>query len=64
MKNVQKLSAQELSRSLKTSWHDQYKDSAWIFVGGLPYDLTEGDIICVFSQLVLIQYNIDTYRGK
>ena len=32
------------------SWHNEYKDSAWIFVGGLPYDLTEGDIICVFSQ--------------
>ena len=34
----------------KTSWHEQYKDSAWIYIGGLPYDLTEGDIICVFSQ--------------
>ena len=27
-----------------------YKDSAWIFIGGLNYDLSEGDIICVFSQ--------------
>lgn len=50
MKNVKKLSEQELHRSSKTSWHDQYRDSAWIFVGGLPYDLTEGDLICVFSQ--------------
>merc|ERR1711982_103039 len=32
------------------SWHNEYKDSAWIFTGGLPYDLTEGDVICVFSQ--------------
>uniref|UniRef100_A0A8D2DBA8 Uncharacterized protein n=2 Tax=Sciurus TaxID=10001 RepID=A0A8D2DBA8_SCIVU len=32
------------------SWHSEYKDSAWIFLGGLPYELTEGDIICVFSQ--------------
>uniref|UniRef100_A0A6M2DME1 RNA-binding motif protein, X-linked 2 n=1 Tax=Xenopsylla cheopis TaxID=163159 RepID=A0A6M2DME1_XENCH len=63
MKNVQKLSAQELSRSLKTSWHDQYKDSAWIFVGGLPYDLTEGDIICVFSQYGEI-VNINLIRDK
>lgn len=22
----------------------------WIHAGGLPYELTEGDIICVFSQ--------------
>lgn len=50
VKNIKKLSELELKRSLKTSWHDQYKDSAWIFVGGLPYDLTEGDVICVFSQ--------------
>ncbi|KAF9436521.1 hypothetical protein BGZ76_003705 [Entomortierella beljakovae] len=32
------------------SWHEQYKDSAHIFVGGLPFNLTEGDIICVLSQ--------------
>uniref|UniRef100_A0A8C9DF83 RRM domain-containing protein n=1 Tax=Prolemur simus TaxID=1328070 RepID=A0A8C9DF83_PROSS len=34
----------------KVSWHSEYKDSARIFLGGLPYELTEGDIICVFSQ--------------
>lgn len=22
----------------------------WIYVGALPYELTEGDVICVFSQ--------------
>jgi RNA-binding motif X-linked protein 2 len=36
--------------SADASWHAQYKDSAYIFIGGLPLDLTEGDIICVFSQ--------------
>lgn len=50
VKNVLKLSERELGNKSKSSWHDQYKDSAWIFVGGLPYDLTEGDVICVFSQ--------------
>lgn len=50
MKNVLKLSESELGIKYKSSWHDQYKDSAWIFVGGLPYDLTEGDLICIFSQ--------------
>lgn len=52
MKNVQKLSHQELYSNNKTSWHDQYRDSAWIFVGGIPFDLTEGDLICIFSQFV------------
>jgi len=32
------------------SWHDEYKDSAYIFIGGLHYDLTEGDVITMFSQ--------------
>ncbi|XP_019870403.1 RNA-binding motif protein, X-linked 2 [Aethina tumida] len=63
MKNVVKLSEQELYTSNKTSWHDQYRDSAWIFVGGLPYDLTEGDIICIFSQYGEI-VNINLVRAK
>lgn len=50
MKNVVKLSERELASNSKVSWHDQYKHSAWIFVGGLPYDLSEGDITSVFSQ--------------
>lgn len=52
IKNVQKMNQKELDLGLigKKSWHDQYKDSAWVFIGGLPYDLTEGDVIAVFSQ--------------
>uniref|UniRef100_A0A8D2DN07 RNA-binding motif protein, X-linked 2 n=1 Tax=Sciurus vulgaris TaxID=55149 RepID=A0A8D2DN07_SCIVU len=45
------------------SWHSEYKDSAWIFLGGLPYELTEGDIICVFSQYGEIVY-INLVRDK
>lgn len=63
VKNVQKLSERELANNSKSSWHDQYKDSAWVFVGGLPYDLTEGDIICVFSQYGEI-VNINLVRDK
>ncbi|RVE43409.1 hypothetical protein evm_011946 [Chilo suppressalis] len=63
VKNVLKLSERELSGNSKTSWHDQYKDSAWVFVGGLPYDLTEGDVICVFSQYGEI-VNINLVRDK
>lgn len=63
VKNIKKLSEQELNSGSKTSWHDQYKDSAWIFVGGLPYDLSEGDIICIFSQYGEI-VNINLVRDK
>ena len=34
------------------SWHDEYKDSAYVFIGGLNYELTEGDVITIFSQFV------------
>jgi len=34
----------------KTSWHNQYRESAWVFFAGMPFELTEGDIICIFSQ--------------
>nr|KAF6500780.1 hypothetical protein HJG59_007834 [Molossus molossus] len=45
------------------SWHSQYNDSAWIFLGGLPHELTEGDVICVFSQYGEI-VNIHLVRDK
>lgn len=56
IRNLNKINERELELGLAgsaTSWHAQYKNSAWVFVGGLPYDLTEGDVICVFSQWVL-----------
>ncbi|XP_042372642.1 RNA-binding motif protein, X-linked 2 [Plectropomus leopardus] len=45
------------------SWHTEYRDSAWVFVGGFPYELTEGDVICVFSQYGEI-VNINLVRDK
>ncbi|XKL61823.1 hypothetical protein PGB90_001656 [Kerria lacca] len=50
VKNINKLNNKELESNYRGSWHDDYKDSAWIFVGGIPYDYSEGDIITVFSQ--------------
>ncbi|KAJ3362313.1 hypothetical protein GGF31_001613 [Allomyces arbusculus] len=50
---IQKLSHAELAAGTagtRGSWHDQYRHSSLIYCGGLPYDLTEGDIIAVFSQ--------------
>jgi RNA-binding motif X-linked protein 2 len=61
---VKKLSQRELDGYHgKTSWHDEYKDSAWIFVGGMPYDLSEGDVLTVFSQWGEI-VNINMVRDK
>lgn len=70
MRNLNKMNDRELDMGLSgtnQSWHNEYKDSAWIFVGGLPYDLTEGDIICVFSQfgeIVHINLVRDLSTGK
>ncbi|XP_065349247.1 RNA-binding motif protein, X-linked 2 [Cloeon dipterum] len=50
IKNITKLSELELTKSWNSSWHDKYKDSAWIFIGGLPFTLSEGDVITIFSQ--------------
>ena len=32
------------------SWHEQYRNTPWIYVGNLDTVLTEGDIVCVLSQ--------------
>jgi RNA-binding motif X-linked protein 2 len=54
MKNLNKMNDREIELGTAgddgRSWHAKYKDSAWVFVGGLPYTITEGDVICVFSQ--------------
>jgi len=50
VKEINSINQRELELGGSASWHDEYKDSAYIFVGGLPYGLTEGDLITIFSQ--------------
>ena len=51
VKEINKINQAELDLGISgASWHDEYKDSAYIFVGGLHFDLTEGDVITIFSQ--------------
>ena len=52
MREIQRINERELELGLhgSGSWHDQYKDSAYIYVGGLHYDMTEGDVLTIFSQ--------------
>ncbi|GFS91397.1 RNA-binding motif protein, X-linked 2 [Nephila pilipes] len=65
VKNLNKINEIELNKGYvnKKSWHDIYKDSAWIFIGGLAYGLTEGDILSVFSQYGEI-VNLNVVRDK
>ncbi|GFQ71896.1 RNA-binding motif protein, X-linked 2 [Trichonephila clavata] len=65
VKNLNKINEIELNKGYvnKKSWHDIYKESAWIFVGGLAYGLTEGDILSVFSQYGEI-VNLNLVRDK
>eukprot|EP01083_Nonionella_stella_P276005 937593_1 len=52
IKEIERLNTRELELNISdsASWHTRYKNSAYIFVGNLHYDLTEGDLITVFSQ--------------
>ncbi|XP_063316113.1 RNA-binding motif protein, X-linked 2 [Pelobates fuscus] len=65
VKLINELNAREASLGVKesVSWHQDYKDSAWLFIGGLPFQLTEGDVICVFSQYGEI-VNLNLIRDK
>jgi RNA-binding motif protein, X-linked 2 len=45
------------------SWHDTYKKSAWVYFGGLPDDLSEGDIVCIASQFGEVE-DINLVRDK
>ncbi len=54
-------------RSPEASWHADYRDTAYIFIGGLPFDLTEGDIVTIFSQFgepVYVNLIRDKESGK
>lgn len=37
-----------------------YTDSAYVHVGGLDYELTEGDVIVIFSQCVKTLSNVNS----
>ncbi|SPJ08620.1 RNA-binding protein, putative [Plasmodium sp. DRC-Itaito] len=52
IRNIEKLNEAELKNigNNDSSWHDQYRDSSYIYIGNLDNRLTEGDIVIVFSQ--------------
>eukprot|EP00457_Paulinella_chromatophora_P010262 gb/GEZN01010357.1/.p1 GENE.gb/GEZN01010357.1/~~gb/GEZN01010357.1/.p1 ORF type:complete len:316 (-),score=61.74 gb/GEZN01010357.1/:203-1150(-) len=54
VREIEKANLEELKMGIiggdSASWHDTYKNSAYVFVGGLDYRLTEGDVLAVMSQ--------------
>ncbi|KAI2793596.1 RNA-binding motif protein, X-linked 2 [Penicillium oxalicum] len=52
IRQTQALNKRELENAVppEASWHADYRDTAYIYIGGLPLDLSEGDIITIFSQ--------------
>ena len=46
------LNKRELENAVppSASWHADYRDTAWLFCGGFPFDLSEGDVLTIFSQ--------------
>ena len=52
IKQIQKLNEQELKYKINYtgSWHYKYRDSPYIFISGFPTEVTEGDLVIVFSQ--------------
>jgi RNA-binding motif X-linked protein 2 len=69
IKATAKLNQRELEEVIppSASWHRDYDDTAFIYVGGLPLELTEGDVITIFSQYgepVFINLVRDKETGK
>ncbi|KAK2796511.1 hypothetical protein FQN50_009524 [Emmonsiellopsis sp. PD_5] len=52
IRQVQALNKRELENAVppEASWHADYRDTAYIYIGSLPYELSEGDILTIFSQ--------------
>jgi RNA-binding motif X-linked protein 2 len=66
---IQKLNKRELDEGISPegSWHTDYRDTAFIFIGGLPFELSEGDIVTIFSQYgepVWVKLARDKETGK
>ena len=59
------LNSKEFQKDIKenTSWHEAYKNSPHIYVGGIPFELNEGDILTVFAQYGKIK-KINLVREK
>ena len=71
VKAIQDMNEKELSMGIdgrsRNSWHSQHSDSACVFVGGLEFNMSEGDLLVVMSQfgeIVDVRLVRDRETGK
>ncbi|KAI4592093.1 hypothetical protein KJ359_011884 [Pestalotiopsis sp. 9143b] len=70
IRQIQTLNKRELEAGIydpAASWHADYRDTAFVNFGGLPYNLTEGDVLAIFSQYgepVFLKLARDKETGK
>ncbi|MES1915902.1 MAG: hypothetical protein MHM6MM_007785 [Cercozoa sp. M6MM] len=71
IREVERLNEQELKDNLSfsASWHYDFRNSPYVYVGGLDYRLNEADVICMLSQFgEVVDCNLardkDTGRSK
>jgi RNA-binding motif protein, X-linked 2 len=52
IRQTQALNKRELEAAVppSASWHADYRDTAYVYIGGFPFDLSEGDLVTIFSQ--------------
>ena len=52
IREIQSINKRELETLTppEASWHRDFADTAFIYIGGLPFDFSEGDILTIFSQ--------------
>ena len=61
IREIEKINHEELDRGIAgtpASWHAKYSKSAWIYMGNLDHELTEGDILCVVSQYGEVSHEV------
>ncbi|KAL7925802.1 hypothetical protein ACQKWADRAFT_310086 [Trichoderma austrokoningii] len=66
---IQALNKKEIESGISpdASWHVDYRDTAFVYFGGLPYELSEGDVVTIFSQFgepVFLKLVRDKETGK
>ena len=52
IRKIRELNEREIAAGISPegSWHADYRDTAYVYIGGLPFELSEGDIMTIFSQ--------------
>lgn len=69
IQKINQINQKELENNVSdsASWHNDYRDTSYIFIGNLPFDLKEQDIVIIFSQYGIpthINLIKDTETGK